>query len=243
MINTKSQDKDESAMDKISVMIVDDEKSVRNGLQLIINAEPDMFVSEMAINGRSALEKLAVHQPDVILVDIQMPVMDGLECIRHITALYPSLTILVLTTFNDSDYIVRCLALGATGYLIKGTEIDRFSQHIRDTFNDCFILPSQVAVKLSQYLLNNSYLIPSHEQDEFSFPDGLFTKKEQELILLLQTNITLKDMAVRHSLSEGTLRNYLSKIYHKLNVSNRQEALLALQRFIIAKPNHQSKES
>jgi DNA-binding NarL/FixJ family response regulator len=219
-------------LNKISVMIVDDEKSVRDGLQMIVNAEPDMFVTDIAIHGRSALEKLAVHQPDVILVDIQMPVMDGLECIRLIRERYPTPTIVVLTTFNDSDYIVRCLALGAKGYLIKGTDIHRFSDHIRDAYNDCFVLPSQVAVKLSQYIINKPQFLPERKLQELGFPRGMFTKKEQELILLIQSNMNLKEMAERLSLRDGTLRNYLSKIYQKLHVSNRQEALFALQRFV-----------
>jgi DNA-binding NarL/FixJ family response regulator len=228
-------------MDKISVMIVDDEKSVRKGLELIINSEPNLYVLDTATNGQSALEKLAVHLPDVILVDIQMPIMDGLECIHHISERYPSLTILVLTTFNDSDYIVRCLALGAKGYLIKGTDIERFGQHIDDAYHNRFILPTPVAVKLSQYVLKNAGLLPKRQAGEFVFPKGMFTKKEQELILLLQTDLSLKDMSARLKIGEGTLRNYLSKIYNKLHVGNRQEALFALQRYV-SQRNHASGE-
>jgi DNA-binding NarL/FixJ family response regulator len=220
-------------MDKLKVMIVDDEKSVRTGLEIIINAEPDMFVSAIALNGRSALDTLSRHTPDMILIDIQMPVMDGLECIPLIRERHPELPILILTTFNESDYIIRGLALGAGGYVIKGKQIDRLTQNIRDVYQDRFVLPVAVARKLSEYIFNKPELLPQRAASEYRFPPGLFTKKEQDLLLLLQTNIELKEIATRCAISEGTMRNYMTKIYRKLHVANRKDAQLALQQFVI----------
>jgi DNA-binding NarL/FixJ family response regulator len=220
-------------MKRISVMIVDDEEIVRSGLKMVIQAEHDMFVLDTAVNGLSALDKIAIHKPDVLLIDIQMPVMDGLECIRQLREWAPEMPILILTTFNEIDYIIRGLALGAKGYLIKGVEMDRFAQHIRDVYHDRFVLPSQVAVKLSDHLLKKSEIWAVRGASEFAFPDKLFTKKEQEIILLLQTEITIKDISTRLHTSEGTMRNYITRIYRKLSVRNRQEALAAIQIYII----------
>jgi DNA-binding NarL/FixJ family response regulator len=220
-------------MNKLKVMIIDDEKSVRTGLELIINAEPDMVVSETAVNGRSALDKLKLHTPDIILVDIEMPIMGGLECITHIQDHHPELPIAILTTFNESDYIIRGLALGAKGYLIKGQQIERFTQNIRDVYHGNFIMPATVAVKLSEYIFRNPEILSPRASHEFRFPRGVFTKKEQDLLLLLQTNLELKEIAIRCDISEGTMRNYMTKIYRKLQVTNRKEAQIAIQKFII----------
>jgi DNA-binding NarL/FixJ family response regulator len=214
-------------------MIVDDEEIVRSGLEMMIQAEPDMVVLDTAVNGSSALDKLAARKPDVLLIDIQMPVMDGLECIRQLREWAPELPILILTTFNESDYIIRGLALGAKGYLIKGVEMDRFTQHIRDVYHDRFVLPSQVAVKLSEHLLKKSEMWTVRGAAEFAFPENLFTQKEQDIILLLQNDLTIKEMATRLRTSEGTMRNYMTRIYQKLSVRNRQEALAAIQSYVI----------
>ncbi len=223
-------------MSKLKVMIIDDEKSVRTGLELIINVEPDMVVSETAVNGRSALDKLKVHMPDIILVDIEMPIMGGLEFIAHIRNHYPELPVVILTTFNESDYIIRGLALGAKGYLIKGQQIERFTQNIRDVYHDNFVLPTAVAGKLSEYIFNKPEILSPQASYEFRFPPGLFTKKEQDLLLLLHTNMELKEIGTRCNISEGTMRNYMTKIYRKLNVTNRKEAQIAMHIFI----NHSS---
>jgi DNA-binding NarL/FixJ family response regulator len=220
-------------MKPISVMIVDDEEIVRSGLEMMILAEKDMYVLDTAVNGLSALEKMASRKPDVLLIDIQMPVMDGLECIRQLREWAPELPILILTTFNEIDYIIRGLALGAKGYLIKGVEMERFTQHIRDVYHNRFVLPSQVAVKLSEHLMNKSEFWTIRSAAEFAFPDDLFTKKEQDIILLLQTDLTIIEMASRLYTSEGTMRNYMTRIYQKLTVKNRQEALAAIQSYVI----------
>ena len=111
--------------------------------------------------------------------------------------------------------------------------MDRFTQHIRDVYHDRFVLPSQVAVKLSEHLLKKSEMWTVRGATEFAFPDNLFTQKEQDIILLLQNDLTIKEMATRLRTSEGTMRNYMTRIYQKLSVRNRQEALAAIQSYVI----------
>ncbi len=220
-------------MDKMNILIVDDEKSVLSGLEFMINAEPDMRVLDIATNGKRALDKISLHRPDLVILDIQMPVMNGIDCIIRIREMDEQLPILILTTFNETDYIVRGLANGANGYVIKGLDFALLIQSIRDVYNNRFVLPSQVAIKLSQYLLQKRNTFPVRSEQDFRFPPGVFSKKEQQMLMLLQTRQPLKDIADSLLLSEGTLRNYLSKLYVKLNVSNRNEAIREIQTYVI----------
>jgi DNA-binding NarL/FixJ family response regulator len=217
----------------MKILIVDDEKSVLSGLEFMINAEPDMRVLDIATNGKRALDKISSNRPDLVLIDIQMPVMNGIDCIMRIRELDEQLPILILTTFNETDYIVRGLAHGANGYVIKGLDFSLLIQSIRDVYNNRFVLPSQVAIKLSQYLLQKRDTFPVRNEQDFRFPPGTFSKKEQQMLMLLQTRQPLKEIADSLLLSEGTLRNYLSKLYDKLDVSNRNEAIREIQKFVI----------
>ena len=219
-------------MRKMEVMIVDDEKSVRTGLEFLINAEHDMYVGETAANGRTAIDKIRLKRPDMVLIDIQMPIMNGIECITKIREFDDALPILILTTFDETEYIVRGLAQGANGYVIKGLDFSLLTQCIRDVYHNRFILPSQVAIKLSQYLLQKKELWPIRETHEFKFPPGVFSKREEHILILLQTRMPLKEIADSVSLSEGTLRNYLSKLYEKMQVNNRNDAIQELQKYV-----------
>ncbi len=140
-------------MNTLQIMIVDDEQSVRVGLEYMINAEPDMSVVSTANNGKKALDLLRRLTPDVLLLDIQMPVMNGIDCITHIRENDTKLPILILTTFNETEYIIRGLANGANGYIIKGLDFSQLTNCIRDVYYGRFVLPSEVAVKLSQHLM------------------------------------------------------------------------------------------
>jgi DNA-binding NarL/FixJ family response regulator len=220
-------------MSTLQVMIVDDEQSVRIGLEYMINAEPDMSVIGTAGNGKKALDLLHESTPDVLLLDIQMPIMNGIDCIQRIRESNPTLPILILTTFNETDYIIRGLANGANGYIIKGLDFSQLTDSIRDVYYGRFVLPSEVAVKLSQHLLMQQEAWSERKREEFDFPATIFTKKEQEILFYLQTRLPYKEIAEQCELTEGTLRNYLSKIYVKLHVNNRNEAIRTMQRYLL----------
>ena len=226
-----------SSMDSNSiwnVLVVDDNELVRSSLELIIDAEVDLNVCATVSNGVEALEWIARQKPDIVLLDMQMPEMDGLECIARIRELDADLPILILTTFDEKEYIINGLASGANGYLLKGMEFEKLIQSIHDVIKRQFVLPAQIAAKLSQYLLEPLQVGESHSATvaAVQFPPNVFTKKEQEILLLLKARLPNREIAEQLHISDGTLRNHLTNIFEKLEVSNRHDAVRALQSFI-----------
>jgi DNA-binding NarL/FixJ family response regulator len=212
-------------MRQLSVLIVDDDEMIRASLEWVLQSSSDFVVSGQAANGKEALACIHNQRPDLVLLDIQMPIMNGLECIRHIRAFDSQLPILILTTFNETKFIVDGLASGANGYLVKDAQHTTLTQVIRDTVNGTFIMPAEVASKLSLYLMQQQVFATEREMQVPEQVLSSLSKKEQNILTLLQSNLTNKEIAERLSLNERTLRNYLSTIYSKLNVNSRLEAV------------------
>jgi DNA-binding NarL/FixJ family response regulator len=222
-------------VNKLSIFLVDDDELIRSGMEVVINSDPDLLVIGHAENGLFAIEKIQKLKPDIIVMDIQMPVMNGLECIYKIREFHSDIPILILTTFNEINYIVRGLANGANGYLIKDLDFAKITQAIKDLAAGQFLLPTHVATKLSMYLLQKNDQSQNEPASQYQFPSDIFTDKEQEILLLLVTRLPNKEIAEKSYLSEGTLRNYLSKIYSKMNVTSRNEAIKELEKFKVNK--------
>jgi len=218
-------------MEPIRILIVDDEELVLSSIEYMFHQLDDMRVAATARNGQEALQQLEHQAVDIVLLDMQMPVMDGLAFIRHIRATGSQLPILVLTTFQEKEAIVQALASGANGYLLKGVEKDKLLQSIRDVLNHQFILPTPIAAKLSQYLLETAAGTSNMTAQTYRFPKEMFTKKEQEILLLLSSRVRNKEIARQCHISEGTLANYLTIIFTKLDVKNRYDAVQAIQAF------------
>jgi DNA-binding NarL/FixJ family response regulator len=218
-------------MEPIRILIVDDEELVLSSIEYMFHQLDDMRVAATARNGQEALQQLEHQAVDMLLLDMQMPVMDGLSLIRHIRATGSQLPILVLTTFQEKEAIVQALASGANGYLLKGVETDKLLQSIRDVLNHQFILPTPIAAKLSQYLLETAAGTANLASSAYRFPTNMFTKKEQEILLLLSSRVRNKEIARQCHISEGTLANYLTIIFTKLDVKNRYDAIQAIQAF------------
>jgi DNA-binding NarL/FixJ family response regulator len=146
-------------------------------------AEKDLRIAATLANGREALDCIAKQKPDIVLLDMQMPEMDGLECITRIREFDSDLPILILTTFDEKEYIINGLASGANGYLFKGLEFEKLIPSIRNVLKRQFVLSAQIVAKLSQYLLTP--LQSAESTPTIHFPVKMFTKKEQEIFLLL----------------------------------------------------------
>ena len=138
--------------DKIRVLLVDDELLMRNSLAVVISAEADMDVIGVAENGREALTFMESPHPDIVLIDVRMPIMNGIECIRHMRQLGFQGVILILTSFNEEQYLIEGLAAGANGYLLKGLEFPALIQTIRDAASGNYFLPIEVAAKLVAFI-------------------------------------------------------------------------------------------
>ncbi|QTH40632.1 response regulator transcription factor [Cohnella sp. LGH] len=217
----------------LKVLIVEDDALLRSGLELIIASEEDMEVSGAAQNGLEALHFIEASSPDIVLMDVQMPEMNGLACIREIRKLNTELPILILTTFNEEEYIFQGLADGANGYIIKGMDFEQLVQAIRDTVNRQFVLPAQVAAKVARYAMENSHFIKEKRLKHFFQTDEQFSKTEHQIIAMLLKRCSNKEMADSLFFTEGTIKNKLSAIYDKLGVQNRQEAIHSLERRLL----------
>ncbi|MGG1556255.1 response regulator [Paenibacillus ferrarius] len=215
--------------DNLQIMIVEDDALLRTGLELIIASEADMDVCGIARNGIEALQTLETVRPDLVLMDVQMPDMDGLACIREIRKRDEELPILILTTFNEEEYIFQGLADGANGYILKELDFEKLILAIRDTVNKQFVLPAQVAAKIAHYAATNNPFLKEKRLQLYFETDHPFSKSERPLIALLLQRLSNKEMADSLFLSEGTVKNKLSVIYNKLGVQNRQDAIRSLE--------------
>lgn len=208
-----------------NVLIVEDNALMRGGLQLAIDSEEDLQVVGTAADGLEALACWERCKPDIILMDVQMPKMDGIACIKEIRKLDDQVRIIILTTFNEEDYIFEGLANGANGYLLKSLDIDKLIRTIRDAANDAFVMPAEVAAKVARYAVNNSQQAKQQQMlGRFMTHDTLFTLKERQIISLLLLKLSNKEIAARLALTEGTVKNKLTVIYDKLNANSRHDA-------------------
>jgi DNA-binding NarL/FixJ family response regulator len=212
------------------IFIVDDEALISSALEVVIQAQADMEVVGVAHSGIDALNQLAYIHPDLVIMDVRMPKMDGIECTQRIKERYPNILILIHTTFNEESYIIDGLANGANGYLLKGVDFPQLIATIRSTLHGQYILPAEVAAKLAAYLMNNK----TDSKDFQALPKFItenykLTSREQEILLLLGNRLSIREIADEMHISEGTVKNYLTVVYEKLDVTNRYEAISLLR--------------
>ncbi|WP_018886490.1 response regulator transcription factor [Paenibacillus massiliensis] len=212
-------------MSTIKLLIVDDQKYVREGFRTILELEEDMEVIGIVENGKEACEYAAALEPDVILLDIQMPVMNGLDALRHIRANQPQIKVIILTTFAETDYILEGMSEGAQGYVMKDMEADRLIESIRDVMKGQFILPSLIAAKLARYARDLHHKGGLSRREVQS---NQLTYREKELARLLVQGLSNQEVAEIMCIAEGTARNYISNLYSKLGVEDRAQAIRML---------------
>jgi DNA-binding NarL/FixJ family response regulator len=212
-------------MNRIRILIADDQTLMRDGLKTIFELEDDMEVAGVAKNGLEAYEMTAALRPDIVLMDIRMPVMDGVESVRLIKKDYPSTVVIMLTTFDDEEYIIRALQFGANGYLLKDIQGNRLIEAVRDGASGNMLMPSGIASKLAARLSQ----MPSDQnpQDRSVIPE--FSERETEITRLMAKGYTNGQIASALHLSEGTVKNYISSIYSKIGTSDRTCAVIFLK--------------
>jgi DNA-binding NarL/FixJ family response regulator len=204
-------------MSRIRCLIVDDQPILREGLKSLLATCDDIEVIAEASNGKEALDQLSIVQPDVVLMDIRMPVMNGVEATKAIKEKYPSITIIILTTFDDDQYILDALRNGASGYLLKDMGIQQLASAIRDGFSGNVLLPGRIANKLTM-MINSVSNYPMNESD--------YSAREKDIIQLLVKGYSNSEIAETLFLSIGTVKNYVSQIYSKANVTDRSNAVI-----------------
>ena len=203
----------------VRVVIADDHPVFRFGLRTLLKADPTMEVVGEATNGEEAIAQASQLSPDVILMDLNMPGMTGIEAIRRILAGQPHVHILVLTMFDDDDSVFAAMRAGARGYLLKGSEGRETLQAIRVVSTGEAIFSPTIAQRLMQYFGAPRPLSPSQP-----FPD--LTEREREVLALIAQGYTNQAIAEQLVISPKTVRNHISAIFSKLQVTSRLEAIL-----------------
>lgn len=206
-------------MSKIKVILVDDEKMVTSGMSMILNTFEDIEVIGTAYNGEEALLECRRNQPDVVLMDIRMPKCDGVLGTKLIKKEFEKVKILILTTFNDMEYIHEALKYGASGYILKDSDYDLIYEGIKGCFKGNVVIHPEVASKILNENIN--YNKKSNLEDikvKFDLND-----KEINIIREVANGLSNKEIAEKLFLSEGTIKNNISNILNKLSLRDRTQ--------------------
>jgi DNA-binding NarL/FixJ family response regulator len=212
----------------IKVLIADDQELIRQSLQIVLNSRDNIEVSDVVANGQEVIRSIRKNKPDVILMDIRMPKMDGVQSTKIIKENYPEIKIIILTTFDDDEYVYDALKYGASGYLLKGVSMDELVKAIFTVHSGRAMINPDIATKVVR-------LFSQMAKADFSIEVGKkgeeeLTKTEWKVIEQVEYGLSNKEIADILNLSEGTVRNYLSAILNKLKLRDRtQLAIWAIQ--------------
>lgn len=211
----------------VRVLICDDQAVVCEGLEMILDADPEIEVVGLAYDGSEALELIPTTQPELVLMDLKMPVMNGIQATREIKKRNPEIKVLVLTTFGEDEWVFDAVRSGADGYLLKGTPRDKLVLAVKGTAaGDAYIDP-EVGGKLLAQVAKN----PSSGETTVA---AELSDRELEVLKLLAQGLTNAEIAERLFLTRGTVRNYVSAILNKLEVEDRtQAAILAIRHGLV----------
>lgn len=212
----------------IKVLIADDQELIRESLKIVLNTHEDLQVIDTVEDGFGVLDSLKRNIPDVILMDIRMPRMDGVYCTKMVKEAYPDVKIIILTTFDDDDFVFSAFKFGASGYLLKGVSMDGLYQAILTVVSGGAMINPDIATKvfrLFSKMANTNYAINVNDDNVREL-----NKPEWKVIQQVGFGLSNKEIAQKLFLSEGTVRNYLSSILSKLELRDRtQLAIWAVQ--------------
>lgn len=220
----------------IRVILADDHPVVRRGMAAMIDIEDDIEVVGVAKNGEEALKLVHAQQPDIVLMDLQMPIMDGVEATKRIRRTAPHIPVLILTTFDDEEYIYDGIAAGARGYLLKDADPDQLIDAIRAASRGESLLDPVVAARVLDrfYYMSTMSTQSTPEAEPKASPQPIFlpklTPREQEVLALMAKGQRNKAIAKRLVITERTVKVHVGNIFNKLNVSNRTEAVAVAMR-------------
>jgi DNA-binding NarL/FixJ family response regulator len=209
----------------IRVLLVDDQALFREGLRTLLDLQADIEVVSEAKDGRDAIEAVARLAPDVVLMDMQMPVLDGVAATRELRANYPDTQVIVLTTFDDDEYVFEGLRAGAVGYLLKDVTSNRLAEAIRSAARGESFLEPSVAAKVVAEFARLAETPHVRERANHTLPEPL-SERELEILLLVATGESNKEIAATLFITEGTVKNHVTNILGKLGVRDRTQAAL-----------------
>lgn len=198
----------------MKVLIVDDDALIRDSLKILIGMEPDMEVTGTASNAKEALELCQQQPPDIVLMDIRMPVMDGVLGTKLIKAQFSNINVIILTTFKDDEYITEAIKNGASGYMLKNQPSDSIIESLRAVQKGSIVLEKEVAQSLTSMLKED-------KKKKLQLPD--LTERELDVLRLVGQGLSNREISEQLFLSEGTVRNYITLLLEKLNMRDRTQ--------------------
>jgi len=211
----------------IKVLIADDQELIRDSLKIILEDREISVVATVA-DGREALEKIEAKNPDVVLLDIRMPDMDGIECLKRIKERHAGLPVIMLTTYDDDEYIFDSLKFGATGYLLKDISQSELKDAVRVVHGGGSLITPNVAKKVLRFF-SDMAMANYNRSDKQALPESI-QKNEIRIIKQIGRGCSNKEISWSLGFSEGTVRNYISSILQKLDLRDRtQIAIFAVQ--------------
>ncbi len=203
---------------KIKVLLADDQAILADGIKSVLSSCPDIEVVGVAQDGFEALALTEEHLPDVVLMDIRMPNMNGVIATQEIKRRHPDTKVVILTTFDDSDYILNAINNGASGYLLKDTSSAALIDAVKNAYAGDTILPAKIAKRIA----DAARLVSNDREIKLKKAFG-FSDRETEIALMIYEGFTNKQVATALKLTDGTARNYISTIYEKLGCSGRAQ--------------------
>ena len=212
---------------KIRVLLADDQSILADGIKSVLSSCEDIEVVGIASDGFEALDLLEKCLPDVILMDIRMPNMNGVIATQEVKRRHPEVKVLILTTFDDSDYILNAINNGASGYLLKDTSSAALIDAIKNAYAGDTILPAKIARRIADV----ARMVSSDREIKLKRCFGL-SDREVEIALMIYEGFTNKQIASALKLTDGTARNYISAIYEKVGASSRSEAVEKMKEVI-----------
>lgn len=205
----------------IKVLIADDQELIRESLKIVLQTKENIEVTDAVENGQEVIKSIRKNPPDVILMDIRMPKMDGVQCTKIIKENYPGIKIIILTTFDDDEYVYNALKFGASGYILKGISMDELVKSIATVYSGKAMINPDIATKVVELFSKMAQADFSIQVDDKAIDD--LTRTEIKIIEQVEYGNSNKEISERLNLSEGTVRNYLSTILNKLGLRDRTQ--------------------
>lgn len=219
----------QTGLGAVRVLVVDDQRLMRDGLTSLLSLQPGIAIVGAATNGQEAVEQAVALRPDVILMDIRMPVLDGVVATTVVRRELPRCKVLMLTTFDDDDYIVGALRAGASGYLLKDMPASDLAQAIQAVHKGLYQLDPAVASKVIAALTTPQTVTPPPQNN---YADGTtdahneLSERERDVLRLIAQGATNREIASTLMISEGTVKNHISHILSRLNLRDRTQAAI-----------------
>ncbi|MFD2627840.1 response regulator [Oceanobacillus kapialis] len=216
----------------IKVMLVEDQRLFSEGVEALISNTEDIQVVGVANNGKEAIEIFKQCLPDVVLMDIHMPELDGIKATIRVKETHPDVKVILLTTYADEDLVITGVNAGADGFLLKSLRSASLIRSIREVYDNEIVLSGAAARILAEKIRDHTYSKKEILDRKLRNRNITLSARELDIAYLLMDHLTNKQIAEKLFLSEGTIKNYISELYHKFDIPNRKKLLQYLQKVL-----------